>query len=143
MFGKSKKIWYNIRCDNNIGEIGMLKLDKKAKIISAALIFCIISGAGFAVEHIEKDAFIMETVATEDVISYQSDSESIINGKININSADVTELKQLDGIGEALAGRIIGYREENGKFETIEEIMKVSGINEKKFAVFKNDICAE
>lgn len=143
MFGKSKKIWYNIRYDNGIGEIDMLKLNKKAKIISAALVFCIISGMGFAVEHIEKDAFIMETAATEDAIPYQSESESIISGKININSADVTELKQLDGIGEALAGRIIEYRGENGKFETIEEIMKVSGISEKKFAVFKDDICAE
>ena len=121
----------------------MLILKKKAKIISAVMIFCVLTAAGFLVEHIERDAFIMETVATEDNIPYQSDSESIIDGKININSADVTELMQLDGIGEALSGRIIEYRETNGEFGTIEEIMKVSGISEKKFALFKDNICTE
>lgn len=121
----------------------MLILTKKAKIISAVLAFCAISGAGFAVEHIEKDAFIMETVATEDRLPYKSDSESVIDGKININSADMAELQQLNGIGEALSARIIEYREENGAFGTIEEIMHVSGINQKKFEIFKDDICVK
>lgn len=121
----------------------MLILAKRAKIISAVLVFCVISGAGFAVERLEKDAFIVETVATEDTLPYQSDSESVIDGKININSADITELQQLDGIGEALSARIIKYRESHGAFGTIEEIMHVSGINQKKFEVFKDDICIE
>ncbi|MGN0107805.1 MAG: ComEA family DNA-binding protein [Hominilimicola sp.] len=121
----------------------MLVLNKKAKIILAAAVFAMITAAGCLIEHYEKDAFIMETVATEDAVSYVPDGNAESDGKININSADETELVKLSGIGEALAQRIIKYREENGPFETIEEIMKVSGISEKKFEAVKEFICAE
>ena len=121
----------------------MLVLNKRAKIILAVAAFAAIAAAGCMIEHFEKDAFIMETVATEEAISYVSDSNTEIDGKININYADETELVKLSGIGEALSKRIIRYREENGPFETIEEIMKVSGISEKRFEDIKEFICAE
>lgn len=121
----------------------MLVLNKRAKIILAAVIFAAIAAAGCIIERFEKDAFIMETAATEDAVPYTSDAEGESDGKININSADETELDKLSGIGEAMAQRIIRYREENGPFETIEEIMKVSGISEKKFEDIKEFICAE
>lgn len=54
-------------------------------------------------------------------------------GKININTADVVKLCELPGVGESLASRIIQYREENGKFKSIEDLKNVSGIGEKKF----------
>lgn len=54
-------------------------------------------------------------------------------GKININTADVVKLCELPGVGESLANRIIQYREENGKFKSIEDLKNVSGIGEKKF----------
>lgn len=63
--------------------------------------------------------------------------------KININTATVEELDKLDGVGEKIAQRIIQYREKHGAFEVIEDIMKVSGIGEKKFANMKDDICVE
>ncbi len=63
--------------------------------------------------------------------------------KININTATAEELDKLDGVGEKIAQRIIQYREEYGAFEVIEDIMKVSGIGEKKFAAMKDDICVE
>ena len=121
----------------------MLDLNKKAKIILAEAAFAAITAAGCMIEHFEKDAFIMETVATEDAVSYVSDANAESDGKININSAGETELVKLSGIGEALAQRIIKYREENGAFQTIEEIMKVSGISEKRFEDIKEFICAE
>ncbi|MCD6023005.1 MAG: ComEA family DNA-binding protein [Actinomycetia bacterium] len=49
-------------------------------------------------------------------------------GLININSASATELETLSGIGEVLAATIIEYREQNGPFATVEELMDVSGI---------------
>ena len=59
---------------------------------------------------------------------------------ININTADETELQKIRGVGPAIAKRIIDFREQNGKFQTIEDIKKVRGIGEKTFAKFKDFI---
>lgn len=55
---------------------------------------------------------------------------------VDINAAGAEELTQLPGIGAELAGRIVAHREEHGPFETIEDILEVSGIGEGKFAGF-------
>ena len=55
------------------------------------------------------------------------------DGRININVADVPTLCSLPGIGDALAGRIIEYRETYGPFLTTADIMNVSGIGEGKY----------
>jgi comEA protein len=49
---------------------------------------------------------------------------------LNINTATQEELEQLPGVGAAIAGRIIAYREEHGAFTSKEDIMLVSGIGE-------------
>lgn len=61
-------------------------------------------------------------------------------GKIDINSATQTELETLSGIGPSTALKIITYREENGRFNTIEDIKNVPGIGDAKFNNIKNDI---
>ena len=68
-------------------------------------------------------------------------SSSDESGKVNINTADAAELATLSGIGEAKAESIIAYREENGDFSSIEEIMNVNGIKEGIYAQIKDDIC--
>ena len=62
------------------------------------------------------------------------------DGKVNINTADSATLQTLTGIGESRAEAIILYRETNGAFETIEDIMKVTGIKNALFNNIKNDI---
>lgn len=59
---------------------------------------------------------------------------------ININNASKDELKKLNGIGDTLAESIISYREENGGFNTIEDIKNVSRIGNKTFEKFKDKI---
>lgn len=53
--------------------------------------------------------------------------------KININTATQDLLATLPGVGPALAKRIVDYRERNGEFKRIEELMNVKGIGEKSF----------
>lgn len=60
--------------------------------------------------------------------------------KININQADVKTLKTLKGIGKDRARKIIEYREENGPFQKIEDLMKVKGIGKKVFEQNKDVI---
>lgn len=52
-------------------------------------------------------------------------------GKVNINTADARQLEALPGVGPAIAERIIRYREENGPFGMVEDLINVSGIGEK------------
>lgn len=59
------------------------------------------------------------------------DSSSDEKGKVNINTADSTELQTLSGIGEKKAQDILNYREENGSFQKVEDLLNVSGIGEK------------
>lgn len=59
---------------------------------------------------------------------------------VNINTAKVTKLKTLPRIGEKTAQRIIQFREKNGKFKRIQDLMKVKGIGEKIFNQLKDKI---
>ena len=63
-----------------------------------------------------------------------------ITTKISINTSSKEQLMTLQGIGEAKANDIIKYREENGYFESIEDLKKVPGIGENLFAQIKEDI---
>ena len=60
--------------------------------------------------------------------------------RVNINTADKEELMTLAGIGESKAEAIIAYREENGGFQNIEDIMKVPGIKDAAFQKIKDRI---
>lgn len=59
---------------------------------------------------------------------------------VNINTADAGELTRLKGIGPAMARRIVEYREENGAFQSPEELQRVKGIGKVKFAKLKEQI---
>lgn len=67
--------------------------------------------------------------------------EEQTEGIVNINKATESELMTLPGIGSSRAADIVRYRTDNGRFQTIEDIMKVSGIKEAAFNKIKNYIC--
>ena len=60
--------------------------------------------------------------------------------KVNINTANEVELDSLPGIGPSIAKKIVTYRNENGKFNNIEDIKNVSGIGDAKYEELKNYI---
>jgi competence protein ComEA len=61
-------------------------------------------------------------------------------GKVDLNTADLTALETLDGIGPALAQRILDYRKAHGSFSSINDLQNVSGIGDKKFAAIKASV---
>ncbi|AOA00949.1 hypothetical protein BFC22_08375 [Carnobacterium divergens] len=63
--------------------------------------------------------------------------------KVNLNTASVAELQTLAGVGLKKAEDIIRYREENGSFQQIEELTKVSGIGEKTYEALKEQLTVD
>ena len=93
-------------------------------------------------EYNENEGNIIEHYITQDsgkgVIVSEDKSSENLSFVININTANETELEQLPGIGASIAGRIIDYRNKNGKFKAIEDIKNVTGIGETKFEKIKD-----
>ena len=70
----------------------------------------------------------------------EESSEAEYDGLININSANLEELKKISGVGDVKAQSIIEYREKNGGFKSIDEIKNIDGIGEKTFEKIKDKI---
>lgn len=86
------------------------------------------------------------TEQSEQVVSGQAQTSGATGSGeamllVNINTATSEELQTLSGVGEATAKAIIEERERGGPFATPEDLMRVSGIGEKKFAKVKDSIC--
>ncbi len=81
----------------------------------------------------------VEMQADTSATSTQSDT-TYSDGKVNINTAGLEELMTLKGVGESRARAIIEYREQQGSFETPEDIMNISGIKEGVFSKIKDQI---
>ena len=79
---------------------------------------------------------IPENTGKKNKSSAKSDS-------ININTADENELQKIKGVGPSIAKRIVDFREENGDFQTIDDIKKVRGIGEKTFEKMKDFITTQ
>jgi competence protein ComEA len=65
-------------------------------------------------------------------------SAGTADGKVNLNSADVSQLESLPRIGPAMAQRIVDWREANGRFASVEDLLSVTGIGAKTFAGLKD-----
>lgn len=60
--------------------------------------------------------------------------------KVDINSADAKTLSNVKGIGSKKAEAIVEYRQKNGKFKNIDELLKVKGVGPKVFNSIKDEI---
>ena len=69
-----------------------------------------------------------------------AEADAVTDGKININTATEAQLCEIPGIGATRASAIVAYRQESGGFNSIEDIMKVSGIKEGTYAKIKDSI---
>ena len=79
----------------------------------------------------------------EEIPAGETRNEATKEGKVNINTATVEELKTLKGVGEKKAEAIIEYRKKNGSFQTKEDLMKVRGIGKKLFESFQEMIVTQ
>ena len=98
-----------------------------------------------SVDEKEEEGYILERSGNTEIVKSSGNSENKKEKKImiNINTASVEELQQLVGIGNSTATKIVDYRKENGKFNSIEDIKNVSGIGEAKFNKIKDSICVK
>ena len=76
-----------------------------------------------------------------DLLVLYKRQENHYNDKISINNANIEQLDSLPGIGESTAKKIISYREKNGLFNSIEQLMNIEGIKQAKFDKLKDNIC--
>lgn len=63
-----------------------------------------------------------------------------LQGKVNVNTATLDQLEALPGIGPALGQRIIDYRTQHGPFRSVEDLLNVSGIGDKRLADLKPQV---
>lgn len=90
-------------------------------------------------EAAERKKYDTDSDSSED----SSASGRTADGKVNINTADVSQLQQLSGIGQTRAEAIVAYRDEHGAFSKVEDIMKVSGIKNALFEKMRDDITVD
>jgi competence protein ComEA len=77
------------------------------------------------------------TAAAQDAPRRSSPTSSASAPPINLNTATVAQLESLPGIGKATAERILEYRQKNGSFKKVEDLMNVRGVGEKSFLTLK------
>lgn len=75
-----------------------------------------------------------------DTAPAQQAAQAAQSGLVNINTASAEQLTTLDGIGEKIASDIVAYRQANGPFATVEGLLNVKGIGEKKFEAIKSKV---
>ena len=116
-------------------------------------LYQVIQKAGGALETADLSKINLASIVKDEqkiIVPYTENKEDKVNDNsanvqasvrlVNIYTASEAELHTLNGIGASTAKKIVDYRNQNGDFNTVEEIMNVSGIGQSKFDSIKNDI---
>jgi competence protein ComEA len=109
--------------------------DKMRRILFAIATFLLATTASPVLSQTPKSEAPPKSVKT--TASRAPAAKATASSPVNINSASVAQLQTLPGIGASTAQRIVDYRQKNGAFKKIEELMNVKGIGEKSFLKLK------
>lgn len=140
-----EKIKIFVHVAGNVGKPGLYEINEGSRlndlIIPAEITKIEILDKYFNRAQILSDGEKIYIPFPEEIEEENSEKQSFLNqndsGKVNINLASLSELVSLPGIGEAKARDIIDFREKNGKFKIIDDIMMVKGIGTATFERIK------
>lgn len=120
------------------------RLEEAVKECGGLTEFADINRINLALKLEDEGHYIMPKIGEEiqinDALSQNQIDSPTKNGKVNLNTADISNLITLDGVGEKTAQKIIDYRQSNGKFNKIEDLKNISGIGDKKFNAIKDKV---
>ena len=134
--------------------IGCVKNPGVYQLPAESRVFQLIELAGGLTEEAEiksinraailSDEQVITVLSVEEYEALQKEGGlGYVNGKVELNSADAKALESLSGIGPSTAQKILDYRQKNGSFNKVEDLMKVAGIGEKTFQRIKDQICVQ
>lgn len=92
------------------------------------------------------DGMMIKILTIEEAAGQQTESkteEAESDGRVNINTADAEKLMTLPGIGASKAESILSYRDEHGRFSSVEELMNITGIKEGVYSKIANYITVD
>ena len=103
-------------------------------LVMTAVFLCVLAGLYLQRPEPEKERgyTMITTRETDETVTPEP------SPPVDVNTAGLAELETLDGIGPVLAQRIIDYREENGPFTSLDELLEVKGIGEATLEGFRN-----
>jgi len=114
---------------------------------SGARVADVVAAAGGATRRADLSALNLaapvrdgEYVVVPDPADEAVSAGGLVSGGVDINSATASELEGLSGVGPVLASRIVTYRDVNGPFGAVEDLLDVPGIGEAKLAGMRDDI---
>ena len=128
------------------GDTSVLNLSKKLEDEMVIIIYSYSQVTNFKVVK-EEESKVQEEcqkgineIENDGCIEEETNKEVRVDGKVSINTGTLEELMTLEGIGESKAKSIIEYRQMNGNFEKIEDLLNVTGIGENLLAKIKENI---
>jgi len=115
----------------------MFNLEKRERFIILFLVITLLAGMAAAYYKRSNSAIDVKIRAFEDI-----GTDASVR-KININEADESGLMSLPGVGQALARRIAEYKAQEGRFSSIDDLMKIKGIKKSLFEKLKDKVTVE